>query len=78
MIPLSGWVLGAAAVLTSPALYAALVTGTMPIDVALTRFLLTTAACWVAASVARAVIWPDETATLEGEGDPARSGRPEE
>ena len=58
MSSLSGWVLVAAAVLTSPALYAGLVEGSMPIDVALTRFLLTTAACWFAFSVAGSLIWP--------------------
>lgn len=57
MTQLSGWVLAAAAVLTGPALWSTLVTGTMPLDVALTRFLIATAACWVAVSVL-AEVWP--------------------
>lgn len=58
MIPLSGWVLAAAALITGPALWASLVEHTMPIDVALTRFLLVTAGCWVAFSVAAELLRP--------------------
>ena len=50
MIPLSGGVLGAAAVVSSPALWLSLVEGTMPLDVALTRYLIAVAVCWVALS----------------------------
>ena len=70
----SGWVMVVAAVLTSPALYAGLVEGTMPVDVAVTRFLLATAACWVAFSVAGSLFWPAPTpqpAPVEPSGDPA-------
>jgi hypothetical protein len=59
MSQLSGWVLAAAAVLTGPALWAALVNGTMPLDVALTRFLLATGGCWLAASLVAGVWEPD-------------------
>lgn len=58
MIPFSGWVLLAAALLTSPALWAGLVTGTMALDVALTRYLVVTAGCWVALSLAAGLLGP--------------------
>jgi hypothetical protein len=61
MIPLSGWVLAVSAVLTSPALWASLVEQTMSLEVALTRYLVATAACWVALSVATDVVWPTST-----------------
>lgn len=59
----SGWVLVSAVALTSPALYAALVEGTMPIDVALTRFLLAALASWIAFSVGSSLFWPSTTQT---------------
>ncbi len=46
MSPLSVPVLGAAALVASPALYAGLVEGTMPIDLALTRYLVAVGVCW--------------------------------
>jgi hypothetical protein len=58
VIPLSGWVLAAAALVASPALWSSLVEGVMPLDVALTRYLVATAACWVALSLASELIWP--------------------
>lgn len=58
MRPLSGWVLAVAAVLTSPALWAGLVDGTMPLDVTLTRYLLACAGSWVVLSLAADLIWP--------------------
>lgn len=58
MIPLNGWVLAAAALVSSPALWSGLVEGTMAIDVALTRFLVAAAACWLAMSVASELVWP--------------------
>ena len=45
--PFSAGVLSSAAALTSPALYHAFVTGTLPIDVALTRYLLAVVVCWL-------------------------------
>jgi len=47
----SGTVLGLAAVASSPALWDGLVTQELPVDVALTRFLLTAVAVWVGLSV---------------------------
>ena len=49
MIPLSGGVLFAAAVVASPALWLSLVEQTMPIDVALTRYFIVLAIAWVGA-----------------------------
>ncbi|MFC6288118.1 hypothetical protein ACFP3Q_13660 [Nocardioides sp. GCM10027113] len=58
MIPLNGWVLAAAALVSSPALWSSMVEGTMPLDVAITRFLVAAAACWVAMSAASELVWP--------------------
>ena len=86
MIPLSGWVLAAAALVASPALWSSLVEGVMPLDVALTRYLVATAACWVALSLASELIWPSSAqargpasdsvgdATGNPTGDPAGVG----
>jgi hypothetical protein len=46
----SGTVLGLAALTTSPALYAGLVTGDLPLDVALTRYLVAVVVVWLALS----------------------------
>lgn len=46
----SGTVLGLAALTTSPALYAGLVTGELPLDVALTRYLVAVVVVWLALS----------------------------
>ena len=74
MIPLSGWVLAVAAVLTSPALWAGLVDGTMPLDVTLTRYLLACAACWVVLSMVADLIWPTAAAVLPQESVPDQAG----
>ena len=58
MSPASGVVLGAAAVVSSPALWLALVEGTMPVDVALTRYLLAVVVCWAALSLVTTLAWP--------------------
>lgn len=69
MIPISGGVLLVAALLCSPALYSTLVTGSMPLDIGLTRYLLVTGACWVALSVAASVVWPARTTVMVEEQD---------
>ena len=51
MSPLSPAVLGGAAVVASPALWAGVVDGTMPLDVALTRYLIAIGICWAVISV---------------------------
>lgn len=58
MIPMSGPVLVVAAVVSSPALWATAVTGELPLDVALTRYLLVTGLCWVLLSVASELFPP--------------------
>jgi hypothetical protein len=76
MIPLSGGVLFAAAVVASPALWLSLVEQTMPIDVALTRYFIVLGIAWVALSVLADLITPDPTAakveeqTVESETNP--------
>lgn len=76
MIPISGSVLLVAAVLCSPALYSTLVTGSMPLEIGLTRYLLVTGVCWVALSVAASVVWPTRVPVLveerDGEEPPAQ------
>jgi hypothetical protein len=51
MSPASFPVLGLAAVAASPALYNGLVTHTLPIEMMLTRYLITVAVVWAALSV---------------------------
>lgn len=57
MIPLSGAVLGAAALVSSPALWGG-VQGTMPIDEALTRYLIAVAVCWLVLAVVVDLTFP--------------------
>lgn len=60
MIP--GPVLLVAAVISSPALWAAVVTGDMPLDVALTRYLVAVGVCWTLLSLAAPLVWPSPAA----------------
>ena len=64
---LSPFVLGAAGVCASPALYAAL-TGGMPMEVAMSRYLVALGICWVALSAVAALIGEPPA--------PARQARP--
>lgn len=57
MIPLSGGVLAVAAVVSSPALWGAVV-GTIPIDQALTRYLVAVAVCWMVLAVVVDLTFP--------------------
>lgn len=57
MRPVSGAALGVAALITSPALAAA-ATGALPVDVAMTRYLLAAGLCWVLLAVAEEWWWP--------------------
>lgn len=70
MIPLSSGVLFAAAVLASPALYLSLVEQTMPIDVALTRYLIVLAIAWAGMSVLADLMTPSPQAVAPDEGSP--------
>ena len=58
MSPLSPAVLGGAAVVASPALWAGVVDGTMPLDVALTRYLIAISICWAVLSVVAELAFP--------------------
>ena len=59
--PASGTVLGLAAVATSPALWQGLVTGELPLDLALTRYLLTVVAVWLGLSLLSYVVGAPST-----------------
>jgi len=56
--PVSSLVLGSAALLSAPALKGALLDATLPIDVALTRYLIAVVMCWVALSVFLSFVSP--------------------
>jgi hypothetical protein len=64
MSPLSLPVLGAAAVISSPALYGAFVDGTTTTETALTRFLICAVLCWVGFSMLESLIGPPQRAGL--------------
>jgi hypothetical protein len=49
--PFSGWVLAGAALFSSPAWHAALVTGTLPLETAATRFGIALVVVWVGLSM---------------------------
>jgi hypothetical protein len=59
MSPLSASVVGAATVVSSPALWQALVDRTLPLDVALTRYLVALVLCWAALSLVATWAFPD-------------------
>lgn len=59
MSPLSRGVLGAATLVSSPALWLGLVDRTLPLDVALTRYLIALVLCWAALSVVAAWAFPN-------------------
>jgi hypothetical protein len=65
VIPLSGGVLFAAALVASPALWLSLVEQTMPIDVALTRFFIVLAIAWVALSILADLTTPSTTVRVD-------------
>ncbi len=67
---LSPTVLGAAGLCASPALYQALVTGGMPLEVAMTRYLVALVLCWVAISLVAALVGePPTPATRSADTD---------
>lgn len=74
MSPLSLPVLGGAAVVSSPALWRALVEGTTSTQVALTRYLVSVAICWAALALVALLVGPApepeaDAATSEPEAD---------
>lgn len=58
MSPLSGWVVSAATVVASPALWSTFVEGTMPLDVALTRFLIALPVSWLLLTLVGELAFP--------------------
>jgi hypothetical protein len=60
--PLSTGVLAAATLVSSPALWQGLVDHSLPLDVALTRYLVAVALCWAALSVVATWAFPDPRA----------------
>ncbi|WP_162599679.1 hypothetical protein [Nocardioides solisilvae] len=56
MGPLHGAVLGAAAVVSSPALWLSLVEGTLPLADALTRYLVCVGICWALLNAVAALV----------------------
>jgi hypothetical protein len=70
MTPLSPQVLGAATVVSSPALWLGLVDRTLPLDVALTRYLVALILCWAALSLVGSWAFPQPGARAL---DPARA-----
>jgi len=73
MIPLSGGVLFAAAVVASPALWLSLVEQTMPIDVALTRYFIVLGIAWVALSVLVDLVTPGPAVRID---EPTEASEP--
>ena len=82
MSPLSSGVLAAATLVSSPALWLALVDRTLPLDVALTRYLIAVALCWAAISLVATWAFPErdavkvrrEPAGTEPPGEAATTG----
>jgi hypothetical protein len=76
MSPFSGVVLGAAAVLSSPALWSSLVAGTMPIADGLLRYVVTVVICWLGLGIVSALVGPAPrpTATQVDTAAPGSSG----
>jgi hypothetical protein len=73
MSPFSGPVLGGAALVSAPALWSCLVTGTMPVADGLLRYLVTVAVCWLGLSVVAAMVGPAPRSADPSSGSPAGS-----
>jgi len=70
MSPFSGWVLGAATVVASPALWSTFVDGTMPLDVGLMRLLVAVAVSWLLISLVAEMAFP-APGSVKPAGEPA-------
>lgn len=71
-----GAVLALAALPTSPALYRGLVTGELPVDVALTRYLVAVVAVWVALSLLAGLVGPSTPAPVLAVDEAEAPGSP--
>jgi uncharacterized protein YjeT (DUF2065 family) len=67
MSPFSGTVLGGAALLSAPALWASLVTGTAPLDEGLLRYMGAVVVCWLGLSVVAALVGPAPRVTADSD-----------
>jgi len=78
MSPFSMPVLAGAGVLSSPALWRAFVEGTAPVEVALTRYLVSLVVCWALLALVVALVGPAPEAEPEpsSEETPAPSPAP--
>lgn len=70
MSPLSSGVLGAATLVSSPALWLGLVDRTLPLDVALGRYLLALVLCWALLSLVATWAFPDPRSLAPGPPGP--------
>lgn len=75
MSPLSLPVLGGAAVVSSPALWGALVDGTTTTQAALTRYLVSVAVCWAVLAFVAMLVGP--ASAPEPEHEPQAEATPE-
>lgn len=69
MSPVSSPVLGTAALVSSPALWSALVTGTTPPFVGLSRFLVAVLMCWLALAFVSTLVGPPPRVTTDESAD---------
>ena len=69
MSPFSGSVLGGAAVVSAPALWASLVSGSTPLADGLLHYIGAVAVCWIGLSVVAALVGPAPRVTA-GPGAP--------
>lgn len=67
--PVHGAVLGAAALVASPALWLSLVTGNLPFQDAVIRFLIAVPVCWLALNVVGAWFLPPRGADISSKGE---------
>ena len=72
--PFSGVVLGFAALVSAPALWSSLVTGTAPLDEGLLRYVVAVLVCWVGIAAVTALVGPAPRPVTQ----PVQVARPEE
>lgn len=71
MSPFSGMVIGAATLVASPALWLSVVDGTLPLDVALGRFVIALVGSWVAISLVVEFALPSPGPVPTADAEPA-------
>jgi hypothetical protein len=68
--PFSGWVVGGAALVSSPAWHAALVAGTMPVETAAVRFGIALLVAWVGLSMLASLVQGTSPAAAPDAAEP--------